>query len=144
MLQADIQNRSGMCQCSTGYIIHTEILHQLNVFFCDITGAFRFCTSVNQLYSLLHLAGVILSSMIISAPASTASFTMSRFSVSTSILRTNGACFLRPQLPALHRLPHRYDYPSTAPRRINYSDDFFRLRQEQHISQTPACTVLFF
>ena len=29
--------------------------------------------------------------MIISAPASTASFTMSRFSVSTSILRTNGA-----------------------------------------------------
>ena len=39
----------------------------------------------------LITSGVILSSMMISAPASTASLTCSRFSTSISILRTNGA-----------------------------------------------------
>ena len=43
-----------MCQCTAGNKINADLTDLLDIFFCDVSGAFCLCSSVDQFNCLFH------------------------------------------------------------------------------------------
>ena len=80
-----------MGQGTAGDVIDADIGQGGDIFFGHVAGTFRFSPAVDEATASFIMSWLMLSSMMMSAPAPTASRTMSSVSVSTSILRTKGA-----------------------------------------------------
>lgn len=80
-----------MGQGAARNVIDADIGQGGDIFFGYVAGTFRFSPAGDEATASFIMSWLMLSSMMMSAPASTASRTMSSVSVSTSILRTKGA-----------------------------------------------------